>query len=319
MRAAAGRASSVRSPPKPATSRTRERSAAVRQLNRPVGRARAWVRVIRVRQWSKNVLVFAAPAAADAMGRPSVLARTLLSFVVFCLLSAGVYLINDVRDAAEDREHPIKRHRPIASGAIHPPAAVVAAAGCMGVALAISADVGSGLFAVACGYACLNLAYSTWLRRIAIADIGAIAGAFVLRAVAGGVASTVGISHWFVLVVSFAALFVAAGKRYADILDPAGQRSRAVLEQYNADFLRFVIGVASAVALAAYALWALQGGRTDIALLRELTLVPFTLALLRYALLVSDGRGGAPESVIFRDRFMQLSGIVWLMLFVLGA
>ncbi|MGO9961217.1 MAG: decaprenyl-phosphate phosphoribosyltransferase [Solirubrobacteraceae bacterium] len=303
----------------PARPDARQSPAATRPLRRPVGGARDWVRVMRVRQWSKNVLVFAAPAAADALGRQNVLAGTLLTFAVFCLLSSGVYLINDVRDAAEDRRHPVKRHRPIASGVIRPRAAVGAAGGCLGVALAISAVAGSGLFGVACGYACLNLAYTGWLRRIAIADIAAIAGAFVLRAVAGGVASTVGISHWFILVVSFAALFVAAGKRYADILGPGGHRSRAVLDQYTPDFLRLVIGVACAVALGAYALWAFQGGRTDIALLRELTLVPFTLALLRYALLVSDGGGAAPELVIFRDRLLQLSGIAWLTLFVLGA
>ena len=123
----------------------------------------------------------------------------------------------------------------------------------------------------------LNFAYTTWLRRIAIADIAAIAGAFVIRAGAGGAAAGVPISRWFIVVVSFSALFVAAGKRYADFIDPASRSSRPVLEDYNADFLRMVIGAASAVALGAYCLWAFGGPHS---VWREATILPFTIALL---------------------------------------
>lgn len=279
----------------------------------------AWIRVVRVRQWCKNLLVFAAPAAAAAFGRPGVLAHTIGAFVVFCLLSSGVYLINDLCDAEEDRHHPRKRHRPIASGAIAESRAMLAAALCLMSGVALAAALSRGLAVVAVGYAVLNLAYTAWLRQVAVADIGAIAGAFVLRAVAGGVASPLGLSHWFILVVSFAALFVAAGKRYSDLMDPAARRSRAVLEQYNAEFLRLVLAVACAVALGAYALWSFQAHPGGSGLFRELTLVPFTLALLRYGLIVSEGGGGAPEAVIFRDRFLAAAGAAWLVLFLLGA
>jgi decaprenyl-phosphate phosphoribosyltransferase len=140
----------------------------------------------------------------------------------------------------------------------------------------------------------------------------------VTAPVAGGVSAQVGVSRWFVLVISFVALFVAAGKRYADVVDPAARRSRAVLTQYTPEFLRIVIGVACGAALTAYALWAFQM-QANAVLARELTLVPFTLALLRYTLLVSQGGGGAPEAVLFRDRFLQCSGTVWLLLFLIGA
>lgn len=263
--------------------------------------------------------MLAAPAAADKLGHRDVLTSALVALIVFCLLSSAVYLINDVRDAAEDRRHPVKCNRPIASGALGASEATVAAFGCLVLALVSAWAVRPALAGVVFTYAVLNYAYTTWLRRVAIADIAAVAGCFVLRAVAGGVATGVALSHWFVLVVSFAALFVAAGKRYADIIDPAARGSRGVLRQYDPDFLRLVIGIACAVALGAYALWAFQGGHADIVLARQLTLVPFMLALLRYALLLSAGEGGAPEAVIFRDRFMQLAGLSWVVLFMVGA
>ncbi|MDQ6607084.1 MAG: decaprenyl-phosphate phosphoribosyltransferase [Actinomycetota bacterium] len=282
------------------------------------GGARAWVRAARVRQWPKNLLVFAAPVAAGALGRPGVLARVAVAFGVFCLLASGAYLINDVSDAAEDRRHPVKRHRPIASGAVPAGRAVAVAAAAILVGAAAAGAVGWGLLAVAGGYIALNVLYTSWLRGIAIADIAAIAAAFVLRATAGGIAADIPISRWLIIVVSFAAVFVAAGKRYADFLDPAARRCRPVLNQYNADFLRMVIGIACAVALGAYCLWAFGVARPGPVPWRELTIVPFTLALLRYGLIVTDGRGGAPEQVLFEDRFTQLAGTAWLIMFALG-
>jgi decaprenyl-phosphate phosphoribosyltransferase len=276
---------------------------------------RAWVRVVRVRQWTKNLLVFAAPAAAGTLGGPGVLVRAFVAFLVFCLLASGAYLINDARDAPEDRRHPVKRHRPIASGAV--PAEMATAVGAIFVALGIwlALAVSVDLCITAVAYAALNVAYTTWLRQVAIADIAAIAAAFVLRALGGGIAAQVPISKWFILVVSFAALFVAAGKRYADFLDPETRRSRRVLEQYTAEFLRLVIGVCCAGALGAYSLWAFAAG---VPLARELTIIPFILAMLRYGLLVTSGSGGEPETVIFGDRFMQMAGAVWVVMFGLG-
>jgi decaprenyl-phosphate phosphoribosyltransferase len=279
---------------------------------------RAWVRAVRIRQWAKNLLVFGAPAAAAALSRPGVLARVTVTFVVFCLLASGAYLINDVRDATEDRQHPRKRHRPVASGEVPARRALAVGVTAILLGLAMSLAVSWDLLAVACGYALLNAGYTGWLRSIAIADISAIAGAFVLRAVAGGVAADVPISRWFLVVVSFASLFVAAGKRYADFLDPVAQRSRPVLDEYNADFLRLALAVACAVSLGSYCLWALQTVGSGVHPWRELTIIPFTIAVLRYGLLVTGGGGGAPEQILFSDRFLQLVGAAWLVMFGLG-
>jgi decaprenyl-phosphate phosphoribosyltransferase len=247
-----------------------------------------------------------------------VLAHVLVTFGVFCLLASGAYLINDVSDAAEDRRHPVKRHRPIASGAVPAGRAVAVALAAILLGAAAAATVGWSLLAVAAGYVALNVLYTSWLRGIAIADIAVIAAAFVLRATAGGIAAGIPISRWLIIVVSFSALFVAAGKRYADFLDPAARRSRPVLNQYNADFLRMVIGAACAVALGAYCLWAFGVAHPGSVPWRELTIVPFTLAILRYGLIVTSGRGGAPEQILFEDRFTQLVAAAWLVMFGLG-
>jgi decaprenyl-phosphate phosphoribosyltransferase len=301
----------------------RGRTSAVRagtvRVMRPASRGFAtWVRAIRVRQWPKNLLVFGAPAAAGALGRSGVAGRVAVAALAFCLLSSGAYLLNDLRDAPEDRRHPVKRHRPIASRAIAPGRALAIAVLAIAGGLGLSAGLGPASLALAGSSVGLNFAYTTWLRRIAIADITAIAGAFVIRAAAGGAAAGVPISRWFFVVVSFAALFVAAGKRYADFIDPVSRRSRPVLEEYNADFLRMVIGAASAVALGAYCLWAFGAPHSSAFVWREATILPFTIALLRYGLLVTSGRGGAPEEILLRDRFIQLIGAAWLVTFALG-
>ncbi len=303
---------------RPADERSSGGDVRSRSTRRSAGGIASWVRAVRVRQWPKNLLVFSAPGAAGALGRPSSLERTSVAALAFCLLASGAYLFNDLRDAHEDRRHPLKRHRPIASGAISRPRALVASAGAIAAGLVLAATLGVTSLEVALGYAALNFGYATWLRAVAIADIAAIAAAFVIRATAGGVAAGVPISRWLFVVVSFAALFVAAGKRYGDLLDPASRGSRAVLAQYNADFLRMVIGIACAVALGAYCMWAFQAMPSGASVWREATIVPFTTALLRYGLVVTDGRGGAPEEIVLGDRFMQVVVLGWALMFGLG-
>jgi decaprenyl-phosphate phosphoribosyltransferase len=284
-----------------------------------VAGARTWARELRCHQWLKNLLVLAVPAGADALGRTAVAGRAALALVVFCLLSSAVYLINDVVDVDEDRHHPVKRHRPIAAGQIGIPEALVAAGGCLVVGLISAALVDFQLLLLALAYAGLNLAYTSWARQVPIVDILAIAGCFLLRALAGGAATGLSISIWFVAVVTLAALFVAASKRYADVIDPAALRSRAVLRAYNAEILRRIGLGACAGALLAYALWSLTGGHADVPVLRVLSLVPFAAALIRYLKLARDGQGGAPEKLFLEDRQIQLAGLLWVMLFLAGA
>lgn len=277
-----------------------------------------WARAVRIRQWPKNVLLFGAPAAAGLLWHPEVLARVSLAALAFCALSSGAYLLNDLRDAPEDRRHPIKRGRPIAARLISPRSAFVVAVAAYAVGLCLSAALGVVPLLVAASYAVLNFAYTACLRRIVIIDIAAVAAVFVIRAVAGGVAARVSISPWFLVVISFAALLVAAGKRYADFCDTASQSSRVVLAKYNADFLRMVITASLTVAVTAYCLWAFEAVRGGVVGWREVTIIPLTYSLLRYLLVVTDGRGGSPEDVMVGDRPMQVATFVWLLTFALG-
>jgi decaprenyl-phosphate phosphoribosyltransferase len=280
---------------------------------------KALLRACRPRQWLKNVLVFAAPAAAGVLGDSGVAGELALTFVCFCMLSSAVYLVNDVRDRDEDRANPRKRARPIASGQLSVGLALAAAAVLALGGLGLAALVRPALAAVGAGYLALTLSYTMWLRSVAVADIAAVAGGFVLRAAAGGAATSVSVSRWFMLVSSFGALFLVAGKRYAE-LSAAEQATvqRAPLRAYTPQYLRFVTGLAATVTVSSYCLWAFQRPHHDKVSLFGLTIVPFVLWLLRYALLLEQGDGHAPEEIVLADRFLLSMSALWVALFLCG-
>ena len=282
--------------------------------------ARALLAACRPRQWPKNLLVLAAPVAAGVLTHAHVPGTVLLAFISFCMLSSSTYLLNDLHDRAEDRAHPRKRNRPIASGAVTRAQALLASAvlGVGGILLA--AAVRPALAAVAAGYVLLTLAYTRWLREIAVADIAAVAGCFVLRALAGGVAISVPVSRWFLVVTSFGALFVVAGKRYVELRERSTGVAgvRASLSAYSEQYLRFVLGLSATVTATAYCLWALQKSHDARLSWYELTVIPVVLWLLRYALLLDQGHGEAPEELVGSDRFLVAMSGSWLALFLLG-
>lgn len=287
----------------------------------PPTRAGAVLRLLRPRQWIKNVLVFAAPGAGGVLTQADELAGTLVAFVAFCLAASGTYCLNDASDADADRRHPRKRSRPVASGAVS-----VTLARVLGVALVL-AGVGIGfatgsweLPAVTAGYVGLTTTYTLWLKHIAVLDLAAVAAGFVIRALAGAAATGVDVSDWFLIVASFGSLFMVAGKRSAELAhggDVVGQR--AVLGAYSAEFLTYVRSLSSGVAVLAYTLFALEraegaGGFVWF----ELSIIPFVLAIIRYALRLDQGGGGAPEDVVLGDRTLQVLGLVWVTTFALG-
>lgn len=287
-----------------------------------VGRvsARAILATLRPRQWIKNALVVAAAGAAGALGHDDVPVRVGLTCLAFCLLASGLYAINDVRDAPEDRLHPRKRHRPVAAGELDPLLALLVGAVLVAIGLAMSALVRPLVGVVALGYVVLTVSYTVALRRIAFLDIVAIAGGFVLRAVAGGVAAPVTLSRWFVLVVTFAAVLVAAAKRNAELrrTERSGVAGRAVLAVYDAARLRVIIAGSSVLALFAYCMWAFELPDVNGIPWRLLTVIPFAACLLRYGALIRTGSGEAPEELLLSDRWLQAGAIVWLVLFALG-
>ena len=218
------------------------------------------VRAMRPRQWSKNVLVFAAPAAASVLGHWPVFWRVVVAFLLFCAAASGHYLINDVLDAEQDRHHPVKRLRPVASGELPGPVAVGA-----GIAL-IAVSLGGRGRARAVGLrasswppiSVLTVAYSLWLKRQPVMELAVVALGFVLRAVAGGLVAHVHLSNWFLVFTSFAALFVVTGKRYAEHERLGETRGvhRSVLDEYTESFLRSTLTICASVTVATYCLWA---------------------------------------------------------------
>jgi decaprenyl-phosphate phosphoribosyltransferase len=264
--------------------------------------------------------VIAAPGAAGALGRDGVPARVTLAFVAFCLIASGIYAINDVRDVAEDRLHPRKRRRPIAAGQLSPRAGVWLGGVWMLAGLAMCAGLGGLLLLIGAGYVLLTLSYTLLWRHVIVLDVLAIAGGFLLRAVAGGAAAPVALSKWFLLVISCAAVLVAAGKRWAELRRTtlAGTSRRRVLERYSERRLRWLLGLAGLGALVAYTIWASELPSVHGVPWRPLTIVPFALCLGRYGLLVRRGQGETPEELILGDRPLLAGAVAWLVLFALG-
>ncbi len=187
-------------------------------------------RAMRPRQWTKNLLVFMAPAAAGVLDDWPTAGRVVAAFAVFCLVASGTYLVNDVLDAKSDRIHPIKRFRPVASGALRPRTAIASGAGLIVLALGAALLIGPwGLVVVVGSYAAISIAYSLFLKREPVIELAIVASCFVLRAVAGGVVAHVQLSTWFLVFTSFAALFLVAGKRYAEYVRLGPDRARSRL------------------------------------------------------------------------------------------
>nr|MDA8291507.1 decaprenyl-phosphate phosphoribosyltransferase [Actinomycetota bacterium] len=264
----------------------------------------------------KNVLVYAAPGAAGILGHASVLGRTSAAAATFVCASAGTYLVNDVVDAARDRLHPDKRHRPVASGNVPAGLALGVGAALLVVAIASAALVGGGpLVAVAGAYVAITLAYTLALKRVPVVELACVSSGFVLRAVAGGAAVAIPISHWFVIVASAGSLLVVAGKRSAELtaLGAASGAHRSVLDAYPVAFLRSVRVLAGTVAVVGYALWAFErasnlgaGGTGVESTVFQLSIVPFVLGVLTVELAIESGDGGAPEELALRHRGLQV-------------
>ena len=278
------------------------------------------LRAARPRQWLKNLLVGAAPLAAGTLFESRTAERVALALVAFCLLSSAGYLVNDVQDLELDRSHPTKQLRPVAAGLLGVGVAVSVAVvlGLSGLAVAAAVDL--RLAALGLLYLAMTAAYSLGIKRQPVFDLALVAAGFLLRAIAGGIAAGVPLSQWFLLVTSFGSLFMVAGKRYADVLAQEGSGERPPAVGYSLSYLRFVWGVAAGATIMGYALWALQvGAARGQSVWAEVSVAPFVLAILRYAVDVDRGDAGAPEDVVLRDRGLLLIGLVWLLTFALAA
>ena len=292
-----------------------------RKRKPPKNLADGMIKALRPKQWVKNVLVLAAPAAAgaDALFHGRVLLDVLLAFVVFCLGASSIYLINDAKDWREDQEHPTKRFRPIASGVLPIKLAYVMAVVLIGLSIGLSflATAGPQLAIVMAIYIALQLGYCFGWKHMPVIDIALVSSGFMLRTMAGGVAAGIDLSQWFLLVAAFGSLFMASGKRYAELLlvKETGAEIRRSLQGYTETYLRFVWTLSATAVVMSYALWGFQLSNSvegTAAIWYQVSMVPFVIAILRYASVVDGGQGGAPDEIALEDRVLQLLAAAWL-------
>lgn len=284
------------------------------------------VRTARPKQWLKNVLVFAAPGAAGVLDDWPQVGQAVLAFIAFCLAASGIYLWNDALDVDADRLHPRKRLRPVAAGIVPVRTAEVVGTLAALAGLAVAAATGRWqTVAVVAVYVVTTLLYSVWLKQVAVVDLVTIASGFVLRAAGGAVAVDVEMSQWFVLCTVFGSLFIVVGKRYAEMRDlerdgAALRQVRSTLGDYSVGYLRIVLAISCGAALVSYCQWAFETKELSQTAwpFYELSIVPMLTALLRYALVLENGGGAAPEDVFARDRVLQLLGVAWIVIFGLG-
>ncbi|PBC45718.1 decaprenyl-phosphate phosphoribosyltransferase [Rhodococcus sp. ACS1] len=280
----------------------------------PTSLAAGIVKAVRPRQWVKNVLVLAAPVAAGTATESAVLLPVALAFVVFCMAASGIYLVNDAMDVEADRAHPTKRFRPIAAGVLPINLAFAMAVVLLGGSIALSFLANWQLAVVMAVYIGIQLAYCFGLKHQAVLDICIVSSGFLLRAIAGGVAAEIALSQWFLLVMAFGSLFMAAGKRYAELqlAERTGAKIRKSLENYTTTYLRFVWTLSATAVVLCYGLWAFQQDDLKGTNWYAISMVPFTIAILRYAVDVDGGEAGEPEEIALGDRVLQLLAIAWI-------
>ena len=282
---------------------------------------KALLQTMRPKQWIKNVFIFGALVFDNKLFDPAYFLRTLAAFVMFCLVSSTVYIINDLGDIKKDRLHPIKRNRPLASGRLKPPVAVGGVVGILVVLLplAFALDLSFGIIALA--YLVNNLLYTFWLKNVVIIDVLSIAAGFVLRVGAGvAVIPTERFSPWIYVCMTLLALFLGFGKRRHELalLATDANNHRQVLEDYNLPFLDEMMGVVTASTVMAYATYTFSAEGLPSNHSMMLT-VPFVLyAIFRYLYLIHvRGEGGAPEEILLSDRPFLLDVTLWGILVVL--
>jgi 4-hydroxybenzoate polyprenyltransferase len=276
---------------------------------------------LRPHQWTKNLVIFTALALSKHLFELEPLVRTLLAFVVFCGLSGAVYLVNDVADAERDRNHPLKRLRPIASGALAPAAATWAAVligvGCLAGAVGLS----RGFAALAGAYLLLNLAYSFKLKQVVIVDAISISVGFVLRAVAGAVVIGVYFSDWLLVCTFLLALFLALSKRRHEVvfLSDNATEHRKTLAEYSPYLLDQMISVVAASCVTAYAFYTMAPETVAKFQTERLAwTIPFVLyGIFRYLYLVHrKEQGGSPSDTLITDRPLLINVALWVVAIV---
>ncbi len=272
---------------------------------------------LRPKQWIKNLFIFAALLFSQNLFNRPLLILTVEAFVAFCLASSAHYIFNDLRDIEEDRLHPVKRNRPLASGRLKkaPAVAALLVIGAAGIALA--ASINTPFLLMVLGYLALQTLYSMWLKHVVILDIFVVAAGFLIRVVAGGLAIRVEISSWLLICTILLSLFLAMGKRRHELvlLNKDATSHRPILKEYNVYLLDQMISVVTASTLVAYCLYTISEETVAKFGTRNLIFtVPFVLyGIFRYLYLIHQkAEGGTPEALIVQDKPLLIDIFLWI-------
>ena len=277
-------------------------------------------------QWVKNLLIGIAPAAAGQLHNAGVLRHTGAAFVSFCALSSAIYILNDLRDIDQDRLHPKKQYRAIASGELSKSVAYAAS-----LVLSIIAFTSpfaiwhpQGLLLILGLYFVISISYTLFLKQVPVLEFGAVASGFFLRAYAGAVASHIFVSTWFLVVISFGALFLVTGKRSSELQSVGVNGTRKVLSEYTPQFLNSALTMCATVVVTGYCLWAFDTSSTGLSSVHHnivpirLTVIPVVFAILFIMRSASAGNGQSPEDLVLHDRVVQVLGLIWIALVYIG-
>ncbi|MGO8762354.1 MAG: decaprenyl-phosphate phosphoribosyltransferase [Desulfobaccales bacterium] len=285
-----------------------------------LNKVKLYLQLARPHQFVKNGFVWLPTFFGAKLGDLGALEQTLIAFAAFCCAAGGVYVLNDLKDIEEDRRHPTKRNRPLASGAIPPRGAVIFMAGLLVLAALAGALLPRPDFLLILGaYLILNVAYSFFLKHQAIIDLVCLALGFVLRVLAGGVAAAVPVSHWIVIMTFLLALFLALAKRRDDLLLAAeGQSARRSIDGYSLEFVSTSMAVMAAVIIVAYILYTvspdtIQKHGTDQLYLTGIWVVVGLLRYLQLALV--ENCTASPTKILLQDRFLQTVLALWILSF----
>ncbi|MFQ5340710.1 MAG: decaprenyl-phosphate phosphoribosyltransferase, partial [Anaerolineae bacterium] len=280
----------------------------------PLATLSALVRAMRPKQWPKNGFVFAALVFDVKLFDIELLSRAVLAAILFCLASGVVYLINDLADIENDRQHPKKRHRPLASGQLNPPTAVIAAVVILGGSLPLAFLLSALLGVVLVGYLVLQVAYSFALKKLVIIDVLSVAAGFVLRAVAGAVVINVMISPWLYVCTTLLALFIGFSRRRHELVLLEGEAAnhRASLNEYSPYLLDHMITIVASTTVIAYSLYTFLAPNVPANHAMMLT-IPFVLyGVFRYLYLIHiQNEGGSPEEMFLTDKPMIINIVLW--------
>ncbi len=273
------------------------------------------LKTMRPKQWSKNVFVFAALVFDQKLFHVDLLAKTLVGFIIFCFISSAVYIINDVIDIEKDRQHPIKRHRPLASGQLKPTTAIVAAVIISLICLPLAFLLSTGFGLITLTYLLLITAYSFRLKNVVLLDVLTIAAGFVLRVAAGTLIFPVErFSPWLYVCTTLVALFLALSKRRHELITLAGNANehRRSLNDYSLHLLDELIAVVTSTTVIAYSLYTFLAPNVPPNHTMMLT-IPFVLyGIFRYLYLIHmHNQGGAPEEIVLRDKPFLINMALW--------